>query len=104
MPSATTPTGTLIQKIQGHEKLSVIQPPRSGPTTGATRMVSEKVARATPAFSRGEVERSSVCESGIIGPATAPWITRKKISIGIDTDKAAEERRDEEQRRGGEEE
>ena len=30
------------------------------------------------------MESSSVCESGIIGPATAPCTTRKKISIGID--------------------
>ena len=53
MASATSPTGTLMKKIQGQEKLSVIQPPSSGPTTGATRMVSEKVASAMPAFSRG---------------------------------------------------
>src|SRR5204863_3202751 len=85
MASATSPTGTLMKKIQGQEKLSVIQPPSTGPTTGATRMVSEKAASAAPAFSRGYVESSSVCESGIIGPATAPCTTRKKTSIGMET-------------------
>ncbi len=43
----------LMKKIQGQEKLSVIQPPSTGPTTGATRMVSENMASAMPAFSRG---------------------------------------------------
>src|SRR5919198_302942 len=84
MPSAIAPTGTLMKKIHGQEKLSVIQPPSTGPTTGATRIVSAKVASATPAFSRGYVERSSVCESGIIGPATAPCTMRKKTSIGME--------------------
>ncbi len=51
--SETTPTGTLMKKIHGQEKLSVIQPPSTGPTTGATRIVSENIASAMPAFSRG---------------------------------------------------
>jgi len=42
-----------MRKIQGQEMLSVIHPPRSGPTTGATRIVTEKAASATPDFSFG---------------------------------------------------
>ena len=38
--SATQPTGRLIRKIQCHEKLSVSQPPSSGPMAGATITVT----------------------------------------------------------------
>ena len=32
----STPIGTLMKKIHGHDQLSVNQPPSVGPTAGAT--------------------------------------------------------------------
>ena len=43
----------LMKKIHGHEMLSVIQPPSSGPATGATSVVIDHIASAVPDFSRG---------------------------------------------------
>ena len=42
-----------MKKIHGHEKLSEIQPPSSGPATGATSVVIDHIASAVPAFARG---------------------------------------------------
>ena len=43
----------LMKKIHGHDMLSEIQPPRSGPATGATSVVIAHIASAVPAFARG---------------------------------------------------
>ena len=50
----------------------MIQPPSTGPTTGATSVVMAQIASAVPAFSLGKLASSSDCDNGIIGPATAP--------------------------------
>src|ERR1700722_4706151 len=60
--------------------LSVIQPPNRGPRTGATKVVMAQMARAVPAFAFEKLESSNACERGIMGPATAPCMTRKRIS------------------------
>ena len=39
--------------------------------------------RAEPDLAFGKLEISSACESGIIGPATAPCRTRKAINMPI---------------------
>src|SRR5512146_3027610 len=49
--------------------------------TGATSVVIDHAASAVLDLLRGKLCSSSVCDSGIIGPATAPWTTRKTISI-----------------------
>ena len=67
--------------------LSVIQPPNSGPTTGATSVVMPHRASAVPASARGKLDSSRVCDSGIIGPATRPCSTRKNTSISSDVAK-----------------
>src|SRR5215469_16078869 len=51
-----------------------------GPQIGATRVVIDQIPRAVARLSGGKMEMSSACEPGIIGPETAPWITRKTIS------------------------
>ena len=43
----------LMKKIQGHDRLSEIQPPSSGPATGAISVVIDHMASAVPAFARG---------------------------------------------------
>ena len=51
--AASRPTGRLMKKIQGQLRLSVSQPPSSGPTTGATSVVMPQKASARPAWARG---------------------------------------------------
>ena len=43
-----SPTGRLIRKIQGQEKLSEMYPPRSGPAIGAISVVIDQMASAVP--------------------------------------------------------
>src|ERR1700722_8528072 len=66
--------------------LSVIQPPNSGPITGATRVVIAQMASAVPALAFEKLDSSNACDSGIMGPATAPCRTRKAISSCRDLD------------------
>ena len=47
---------------------------------GATSVVIDQIASAMPRRDAGKIDISSVCEPGIIGPDTAPCITRKAIS------------------------
>ena len=65
----------------------MIQPPSSGPTTGATSVVTPHSAKAVPASARGKLDSSKDCDSGIIGPATKPCSTRKNTSISSDVAK-----------------
>ncbi|OIQ72462.1 hypothetical protein GALL_459140 [mine drainage metagenome] len=51
--AAPMPTGMLMKKIHGQDTLSVIQPPSSGPITGATRVVIDHSAIARPASAGG---------------------------------------------------
>jgi hypothetical protein len=50
-PIATTPTGPLMRKHYCQEKLSAIQPPSVGPTTGATTTAIPNKAKPWPRFS-----------------------------------------------------
>ena len=61
---ATTPTGTLMKKIQRHEKLSVIQPPSVGPMMGATTTPMPYTAIAMPCFLREKLSTRMACEMG----------------------------------------
>src|ERR1700722_12221139 len=51
-----------------------------GPQTGATSVVIDQMPSAVVRFSGGKIEISNACEPGIMGPETAPWITRKTTS------------------------
>ena len=79
---ATTPTGTLMKKIQRQEKLSVIQPPNVGPMMGATTMPMPYTAIAMPCLVRGKLSTRMAWEMGCRPPPPAPWRIRKKISRG----------------------
>ena len=52
-----------------------------GPITGATSVVMPHNANAMELLAGGYVDSSSACDSGIIGPATAPWMIRAVISM-----------------------
>src|SRR3546814_7060978 len=49
---------------------------------GATSVVIDQIASATPFFAGGNSDSSRACEPGIIGPDTAPCSTRNAISDG----------------------
>ncbi len=77
---ATIPIGTLIRKIQRQERSSTSQPPRIGPTSGATsigtpRMPITRPIRCGPAFLV-----MIVITDGMIMPPPTPCRTRKAIS------------------------
>ncbi|MNY07388.1 hypothetical protein D3C86_1401890 [compost metagenome] len=67
--------------------MSEIQPPSSGPATGATSVVMDQTASAMPALDFGKLASIRVCDSGIMGPATAPCSTRNAISASRDGEK-----------------
>src|SRR5271154_2981541 len=76
------PTGTLMKKIQRQVVLSEIQPPRIGPQIGATSVVIDQIASASPRRNGGKIESSSACEPGIIGPETPPCRMRNASRDG----------------------
>ena len=59
----------------------MIQPPRVGPTIGATTVTMAIRASAMPRFSAGYTAISRLCVTGYIGPATAPWMARNTSSM-----------------------
>ncbi len=73
--------GALIRNTQCQLKSSTSQPPRIGPTTGATSVVIDHRPMAAPAFSFGKMRSSRVCDSGISGPPHSPWNTRATTSM-----------------------
>src|SRR5258708_6353071 len=60
--------------------LSVIQPPSTGPTTGATSVVIAHIASAVPALAGGELASSRDRHRGIICPPTAARRTPNRTS------------------------
>src|SRR5262245_1183920 len=64
----------------GQAKLSHSHPPRIGPATGATRVVTAHSASALGWSFLGKIDKSRVCDSGISGPPIRPWQTRKLTS------------------------
>ena len=61
--------------------LSQMIPPRIGPATGPISVVIAQMTVASVAFSFGNMRRSSICESGMIGPPNRPSRTRVPSSI-----------------------
>ena len=58
----------------------MIQPPMIGPMIGARVAVIAQMASAVPAPAGRKVASSSDCDTGTMGPATAPCTTRKATS------------------------
>lgn len=66
-----------MKKTQRQLKLSVIQPPSVGPSTGAAIRPIPNVVIASVCSLGGKVSSRIACESGIIAAPAAPWSTRK---------------------------
>src|SRR5580698_4847960 len=79
--------GTLIRNTQLHEYWSHSQPPNTGPTTGASRVVIAHRPIACMDWRLGKIFSSSVCDSAIKGPPAMPCNTRIPNSIGSEVDK-----------------
>lgn len=73
---AKTPTGRLMKKTQRQSKLSVSQPPSSGPRIGPTMMPAPQIAIAWPTFSRGLMSSSTACDSGTSAAPKMPCSSR----------------------------
>src|SRR6267143_3046338 len=74
------PTGTLMEKIQRHEKLSVIHPPSQGPMVGATTTAIPYTANAMPRFSSENVSFKMACSLGCKPPPPTPCKMRNSTS------------------------
>ncbi|CAJ4564625.1 Uncharacterised protein [Burkholderia pseudomallei] len=75
-----SPIGRLIRKIHGHEKLSISQPPTTGPKIGASSTVIPHSASANVRFAGGNARIRIVCDSGTIGPENSPCSARHATS------------------------
>ena len=75
-----SPIGKLMRKIHGHEKVSTIQPPTTGPKIGASSTVIAHSASAIVRLSGGNVRSRIVCDSGTIGPENSPCSARQITS------------------------
>src|SRR5262249_55294956 len=82
----TSAIGTLMKKITGQEYVSQSQPPRIGPSTGATSVVMAQSAIAAGAFSFGKMRKSSIWDRGISTPPERPCMTRPKTSMASEPD------------------
>ncbi len=72
--------GRLRKKIQCQESDSVSQPPKIGPSIGATTMPSAQIPIARPRFSGGKDSSITACETGCMAPPDSPCRTRKRTS------------------------
>jgi len=79
-PIASRPTGPLIRKHHCQEILSDIQPPRVGPTTGATTTATPNTAKAWPRFAGGNASARIDCATGTMPPPPRPCRMRNSKS------------------------
>ncbi len=77
--SDSSPTGTLMRKIQCQENWSVIQPPSSGPSIGARITVKPYTDIALPREAGGKVSISIAWVTGCRPPPPTPWTMRARI-------------------------
>ena len=79
--AATMPIGILIKKIQCHDQLSVIYPPRTGPTAGPIINPTPKIAIAVGSFSGGKASAIILCEVDRRPPPPRPCINRQRTRV-----------------------
>jgi hypothetical protein len=82
--AATTnarPSGTLIQKIHGHEIPCTTAPPTNGPSGTETPVVAANTPRAPARRSGGKAAVRKASASGMIAAEPAPWTARAAISV-----------------------
>ena len=78
---ASSPIGTLIQKIHCHASPSATAPPITGPLATARPVRPCSAPIAAPRFSGGKAAPTSVSESGMTAAAPMPWTARAAISV-----------------------
>ncbi len=78
--NARIPIGTLMKKIHRHETSSTSQPPRIGPTIGATSIGTPSTPMIRPMRCGPALRVVIVITAGMIIPPPRPWRTRKTIS------------------------
>src|SRR6202161_4727920 len=78
--AVSSPTGTLMRNTQRQLKLSVIQPPMVGPSTGATTVAIADTANALLRCEGSNVSRMIDCWTGCSPPPNNPCKMRNTIS------------------------
>ena len=76
----TSPTGTLIQKIQCQERPLITTPPMTGPRATPRPLMPDQMPSASPRRPAGNASERRVRVSGITTAAPAPWKARATIS------------------------
>ena len=87
--NATAIIGTLIRKIDPHEKLLSSSPPTMGPSGIPSEDIPTQIPRALARSWSGKISRISARVEGIINADPRPIITREKISTSALIEKAA---------------
>jgi hypothetical protein len=78
--AATSPMGTLTQKIHSQAMPSTIAPPTSGPLATAIPVIALKIPIAAPRFSGGNAALRSASASVVTSAAPNPCTARAPIS------------------------
>eukprot|EP01022_Parablepharisma_sp_SALTPOND_P019257 TRINITY_DN325_c0_g4_i2.p1 TRINITY_DN325_c0_g4~~TRINITY_DN325_c0_g4_i2.p1 ORF type:complete len:1147 (-),score=388.80 TRINITY_DN325_c0_g4_i2:349-3789(-) len=81
-PMPSTPMGTLIRKIQCHDRLSTSHPPRTGPTTGPSWPAIEIEASAAMQCAPGTARSTARRPTGNSIEPPRPCSTRASSSCG----------------------
>jgi hypothetical protein len=76
---ATTPIGTLNQKIQCQLSPLMTAPPTTGPIATATPETAPHMPMAAPRFSTGKASLISVSETGMITAAPSPSLFQEAL-------------------------
>ncbi len=75
--AATSPGATLIRNSQCQDQVSVIQPPTTGPTVGASTAMMPAIVVAIGCSRSGNSRNTAENTAGISVPPANPWSTRK---------------------------
>src|SRR5579859_3227420 len=75
--AAAIPIGRLIKNIQCQERLSVMNPPSTGPNVGPRMTPRPKMARPVLAFSGGKAPMIMDCAVDKRPPPPNPWMKRQ---------------------------
>ena len=79
--AAITPGATLIRNSQCQDQVSVIQPPTTGPTVGASTAMMPAMVVASGCRRSGNSRKTAENTAGISVPPAKPCSTRKPISV-----------------------
>ena len=75
------PIGTLTQKIQCHDSVSVSTPPATGPSATPAPEIADQMPSAAPRRSAGKAAVIIVSVSGMITAPPMPSTARAAISV-----------------------